>query len=87
MKTMNVKKASAVSGRRLFAMATSSAVVVTTKGRPAWAIVPIPEDQDLEDFVTSNSRTFWRIIEKSLKSYKQKGGISHQEVKRRFGIK
>lgn len=87
MKRVTVKKANAVSGSTLLAMAAQSAVVITDHGRPAWAIVPIPSDQDFEDFSTANSPAFWSIIERSWRSYKEKGGISHEEVKRRFGIK
>lgn len=87
MKTVSVQKANAATGRKLFAMATQSPLLVTTNGRPAWAIVPVAEGEDIEDFLTANSPVFRRIIEHSWRNLRKKGGVSHDEVKRRFGIK
>jgi hypothetical protein len=87
VKRVTDKKAREVPVSKLLAMAANSTLVVTTKGRPAWAIVPIPAGEDMEDFATANSPEFRRIIERSRREYKQRGGISHEELKRRFGIK
>jgi hypothetical protein len=87
VKTVTEKTASAASGRELLRMASRTTVVITTKGRPRFAIVALPKGEDIEDFATASSPVFRRIVRDSVRSYKQKGGISHAEVKRRLGIK
>jgi hypothetical protein len=41
----------------------------------------------MEDFATATSPVFRRIIERSRREYKKHGGVSLEDVKRRYGIK
>ena len=61
-------------------------VVVTRRGKPLAALVPLDSD-DWEDFVVSQDPAFIKIIERSEARYKAEGGVSLGEMRRKHGIK
>ena len=61
-------------------------VVVTLRGKPLAAVVPLDSD-DWEDFVVSQDPEFIEVIKRSDARYKAEGGISLDEMRRKYGIK
>jgi prevent-host-death family protein len=66
--------------------ARKDAVVVTRRGKPVAAVVPLASD-DWEDFVVSQDPGFIEVIRRSEARYKAEGGISLEEMRRKYGIK
>ena len=62
----------------------SGPVIVTSQGRPIAALVPI-ENADLETLSLGTNRSFLELIERSRARVKAEGGISNEEMRRRFG--
>ena len=62
----------------------SGPVVVTNQGRPVAALVPI-ENADLETVALSTDRQFLDLIERSRARVRAEGGVSSEEMRRRFG--
>ncbi len=62
----------------------SGAIVVTDRGRPVAALVPI-ENADLETVSLSTNRQFLDLIERSRSRVQDEGGVSSEEIRRRFG--
>ena len=60
------------------------AVVVTDHGQPVAALVPI-ENADLETVSLSTNLRFLDLIERSRSRVKEEGGVSSEEMRRRFG--
>lgn len=60
-------------------------VVVTRRGRPLAAVVALDRD-DWEDFVVSQDPSFIEIIRRSEARYKAEGGISIEDVRRKYGL-
>jgi prevent-host-death family protein len=58
-------------------------VIVTSGGRPVAALVPI-ENADLETAAPSTNRQFIDLIERSRARVRAEGGISSEEMRRRF---
>lgn len=58
-------------------------VVVMRRGRPLAAVVPLSSD-DWEDFVVGQHPGFLKVMRRSEASYKAKGGISLEELKRKY---
>jgi prevent-host-death family protein len=61
-------------------------VVVTSRGKPVAAVVPIA-NADLETVGLSTSRQFLALIERSRTRHNRQGGISPAEMRRRLGLK
>ena len=61
----------------------SGAVIVTSDGRPVAALVPI-ENADLETVSLSTNREFLELIERSRTRTRAEGGVSSEEMRRRF---
>lgn len=61
-------------------------LIVMAKGKPVAALVPIPR-QDHESIYLSANPVFNAILERSWKSLESEGGISHEDMKRRLGLK
>ena len=61
----------------------SGPVVVTDHGRPVAALVPI-ENADLETVALSTNRRFLDLIERSRSRVRDEGGVSSEEMRRRF---
>ncbi len=60
--------------------------VLTRKGKPVAAVVPIRSGADLESFGLSHNRQFIEILNRSWESYKKKGGVSLQEMRSRHRL-
>lgn len=58
-------------------------LVVTSEGQPVAALVPI-ENADMETVALSTNREFLDLIERSRSRVRADGGISSQEMRRRF---
>ncbi len=81
MKTVEIKDVSPSDyGRR-------DTWVLTRRGKPVAAVVPIRRGVDLESFGLSHNPEFIEIINRSWKSYKATGGISLDQVRLKHGIK
>ena len=63
---------------------SSGPLVVTSHGQPVAALVPI-ENADMETVALSNNREFLDLIERSRARVRAEGGISSEEMRRRFG--
>jgi antitoxin (DNA-binding transcriptional repressor) of toxin-antitoxin stability system len=61
----------------------NGAVIVTNEGRPVAALVPI-ENADLETVSLATNREFLELIERSRARVDAEGGISGNEMRRRF---
>ncbi len=61
----------------------SGPVIVTSQGQPVAALVPL-ENTDLETVSLSTNRQFVDLIERSRASVRAEGGISSEEMRRRF---
>ncbi len=57
--------------------------MLTRRGKPVAAVVPISSGVDLESFGLSHNPRFIEILNRSRASYKQSGGISLEEMRRR----
>ncbi len=62
----------------------SGPIIVTSQGRPIAALVPI-ENADLETVSLGTNRSFLELIERSRARVKAEGGVSSEEIRRRFG--
>jgi antitoxin (DNA-binding transcriptional repressor) of toxin-antitoxin stability system len=58
-------------------------LIVTHQGQPIAALVPI-ENADLETTALSTNRRFLELIERSRARVQAEGGISSEEMRRRF---
>ena len=58
-------------------------VVVTDQGRPVAALVPI-ENADLETVALGTNRQFLDLIERSRSRVQAEGGVSSEEMRKRF---
>ncbi len=58
-------------------------LVVTSHGQPVAALVPI-ENADMETVSLSTNREFLDLIERSRARAQAEGGISSEEMRRRF---
>ncbi len=61
----------------------SGPVIVTDHGAPVAALVPI-ENADVETVALSTNQQFLNLIERSRARVRAEGGISSQEMRRRF---
>jgi len=61
--------------------------VLTRRGKPVAAVVPIRPGMDAETFTLSHSADFIEIVNRSWNGYQEKGGTSLGEVRRKYGIK
>ena len=60
-------------------------VVVTRRGKPVAVVVAV-EGLDLETLSLSTNADFIALIEKSRASYRANGGLSLDQVRRRYGL-
>ena len=58
-------------------------VVVTNEGQPLAVLLPI-ENADLETIALSTDRRFLELIERSRSRVAAEGGVSSEEMRRRF---
>jgi prevent-host-death family protein len=66
-------------------IARRETVVVTRRGRPIAAVVPI-DDTDLETLSVSTNPDFIAIIERSRARYRAEGGISLDEMRKKYRV-
>jgi prevent-host-death family protein len=59
-------------------------LVVTRRGRPVAAVVPI-RGVDMESLALSTNPAFLGLIERARTHYKATGGVSLEEMRRRWG--
>jgi antitoxin (DNA-binding transcriptional repressor) of toxin-antitoxin stability system len=60
--------------------------VLTRRGKPVAAVVPVRDGMDAETFGLSHSPAFIDIINRSWASYKKTGGVSSQAARQRLGL-
>jgi antitoxin (DNA-binding transcriptional repressor) of toxin-antitoxin stability system len=83
MRTVEIDEASlAEYGRN----ARGETWVLTRRGRPVAAVVPVRDGMDAETFALSHNPAFIEIINRSWMGYKKKGGVSSAEARRRLGL-
>lgn len=82
MKTLEISEASLAEYQR-----NPETWVLTRRGKPVAAVVPIRPGMDPETFALSHNADFIEIINRSWKSYEEKGGIPLDEVRRKYGLK
>jgi prevent-host-death family protein len=61
-------------------------VVVTRRGRPVAVVVAVT-GVDIETLSLSTNRDFIALVEKSRASYRTDGGVSLDDVRRRYGLR
>ena len=61
----------------------SGPVVLTNQGQPVAALVPI-ENADLETVALSTNRQFLELIDRARARARSEGGVSSEEMRRRF---
>jgi antitoxin (DNA-binding transcriptional repressor) of toxin-antitoxin stability system len=64
--------------------ARKNALVVTEKGRPILALVPLPPHTDLENLAVTTHPTFQAIMRRSERRYRAEGGLSTAQVRRQL---
>lgn len=67
--------------------ARKQALVVTQKGRPVLALVPLPPDTDLENLAVTTHPTFQAIMRRSGRRYRAEGGLSSTQVRRQLAAR
>lgn len=60
-------------------------MILTVEGRPVVALVPI-ENADMETVTLSTHPHFLALIERSRAHQEDQGGVSSDEMRRRFGL-
>ena len=75
MTFVSVRELKAKASEYLQRASRGERVVVTARGRPRAALVPLDED-GLEDFVLANHPRYVRMIERAAREYARKGGVS-----------
>lgn len=60
--------------------------LVTRRGKPVAAVVPIRPGMDAETFSLSHNPEFIELINRSWRSYEEHGAIPHGEMLREFGL-
>ena len=87
MRTVDLREATsslADYSRRM--QASPETLVVTNRGKPLAALVPVG-DADWETIRVSSSPVFQRIIARSRRRHAREGGISSAEMRRRLGMR
>jgi len=62
-------------------------LIVTRKGKPVAALMPVDARTDLENLVVTTHPTFKAIIERSEARYKAEGGLSTEQVRLRLAAR
>ncbi len=85
MKTVEMSEATGPLGEYA-KKAGKEAVVVTRRGKPVAALVPV-EDADMESLSLATNPDFLAIIERSRERCKPGSGISTGEMRRRLAVR
>lgn len=83
MRTMDIDEASLAEYGRTRRRETW---VLTRRGKPVAAVVPLRNGMDAETFGLSHNPAFIEIINRSWAGYQKDGGISSAEARRRLGV-
>jgi prevent-host-death family protein len=62
-------------------------LIVTRRGKPVAALMPVDARTDLENLVVTTHPTFKAIIERSEARYKTEGGLSTEQVRLRLAAR
>jgi antitoxin (DNA-binding transcriptional repressor) of toxin-antitoxin stability system len=62
-------------------------VVVTRRGKPVMAVVPLTKNDDWESVSLSTHSGFLDIVERSAKAHQPGKGVSLREMRRRLGLR
>ena len=84
MKTMEFSKAPE-SVQNFARQAEGDTLVLTRRGKPVFAIVPV-DDVDAETIALSTNPRFRAILKKSDERLRKEGGIPFDEACKRFGV-
>ena len=60
--------------------------VLTRRGKPVAAVVPLRDGTDAETFGLSHNPAFIELINRSWATYQKKGGASSEEARRQLGL-
>jgi len=58
--------------------------VLTRKGKPILALMPLPPDTDLESLPVTTHPTFQAIVQRAEARYQAEGGLSTEQVRLRL---
>jgi prevent-host-death family protein len=64
--------------------AKKQTLIVTQKGKPVLALMPLPPDTDLENLVVTTHPTFQAIMRRAEARYRTEGGLSTEQVRQRL---
>jgi len=67
--------------------ARKETLIVTRKGKPVAALMPVDARTDLENLVVTTHPTFRAIMERSEARYKTEGGLSTKQVRARLAAR
>src|SRR5262245_40169521 len=84
MKTLEIAK-DASSLAELARKSDRESLILTVKGKPVAVLLPV-WNADVETVSLSFNPKFLEIIEQSRRSQEREGGISSEEMRRRFGL-
>jgi len=62
-------------------------LIVTRRGKPVAALMPVDARTDLENLVVTTHPTFRAIMERSEARYKAEGGLSTKQVRARLAAR
>jgi prevent-host-death family protein len=61
--------------------ARKETVIVTRRGKPVAALMPVDANTDLENLVVTTHPTFQAIMDRSSARYRAEGGLSTEQVR------
>jgi len=67
--------------------ARQETLIVTRRGKPVAALMPVDARTDLENLVVTTHPTFRAIMERSEARYKTEGGLSTKQVRARLAAR
>lgn len=67
--------------------ARKETLIVTRRGKPVAALMPVDARTDLENLVVTTHPTFRAIMERSEARYKTEGGLSTKQVRARLAAR
>ena len=67
--------------------ARKETLIVTRRGKPVAALMPVDARTDLENLVVTTHPTFRTILERSEARYKTEGGLSTKQVRARLAAR
>ena len=86
MKTVEMAEATA-SLSEYARKAGKETLIVTQRGKPVAALMPVDAQTDLENLVVTTHPTFQAIMERSEARYRAEGGLSTEQVRARLAAR